>query len=182
MKRLRHPPSVARRMGQAASPPSDGGLGGILGGLRELAEGLQRLSETGNSEAGSGTREIDIGGAKGRMVFGYSLRVGAQGPQGEAFGHVPEHPATAPAEPPVRQPIVDVFEEADAIVVIAELPGIGEHEATARVEAGALLIETPPPNRYRKRVALPGPVEAAGLTMACRNGILEVRLPRQAGA
>ena len=180
MTRPRHPPSVARRMGQAASPTGNGGLGGILGGLRELAEGLQRLSETGGIEAGGGEKEVDIGGRKGRMVFGYSVRVGEHGSKGEAFGHVPETPATA--EPPVRQPIVDVLEEPEAIIVIAELPGVGEHEATARVEAGALLIETPAPNRYRKRVALPGPVEAAGLTMACRNGILEVRLPRRAGA
>lgn len=164
-------------MGPATTPPGDTGLTGILGGLRELAERLQRLAGSDGSE-----REIDIGGRKGRMVFGYTVRVGEHGPQSEAFGHVPETPAKATAEPPVRQPIVDIFEETDAIVVIAELPGVGEHEATARVEAGALLIETPPPNRYRKRVALPGPVEAAGLTMACRNGILEVRLPRQAGA
>ena len=181
MRRLRHPPSVARRMG-SSTPPGDTGLTGILGGLRELAEGLQRLAETGGSEAAGGEREVDIGDRKGRMVFGYSLRVGEHGTRGEAFGHVPDGPAQATAEPPVRQPIVDVFEEAEAITVIAELPGVGEHEATARVEADALLIETPPPNRYRKRVALPGPVDAAGLTMACRNGILEVRLPRKPGA
>lgn len=181
MKRLRHPPSVARRMG-ASTPAGDTGLTGILGGLRELAEGLQRLAEKGGSDAAGGEKEVDIGGRKGRMVFGYSVRVGEHGPQSEAFGHVPDATAKATAEAPVRQPIVDIFEEAEAIVVIAELPGVGEHEATARVEGSDLLIETPAPNRYRKRVALPGPVDAAGLSMACRNGILEVRLPRRAGA
>ena len=104
------------------------------------------------------------------MVFGYSIRT-ADG-RAEAFGHVPEAAA--------RQPIVDVIEEADAILVIAEMPGVAAEDVTARIEDGALLLQTPGPAAWRTRVALPGPVSAAGMTLAARNGIVEIRLPRSA--
>ena len=145
------------------APRRDGGIGGLLDGLRQIAEGLQSFSEQGE-------KRLDIGGRDGRMVFGYSIRT-ADG-RAEAFGHVPE---TA-----MRQPIVDVIEEADAILVIAEMPGVAAEDVTARVEDGALLVETPGPAAWRKRVALPGPVLAAGMTVAARNGIVEIRLPRAA--
>ncbi len=145
------------------APRRDGGIAGLLDGLRQIAEGLQSCSEQGE-------KRLDIGGRDGRMVFGYSIRT-ADG-RAEAFGHVPETAA--------RQPIVDVIEEADAILVIAEMPGVAAEDVTARVEDGALLLQTPGPAAWRKRVALPGPVAAAGMTVAARNGIVEIRLPRAA--
>ena len=145
------------------APRRNGGIAGLLDGLREIAEGLQNFSEQGE-------KRLDIGGRDGRMVFGYSIRT-ADG-RAEAFGHVPETAA--------RQPIVDVIEEADAILVIAEMPGVAAEDVTARVEDGALLLETPGPAAWRKRVALPGPVLPAGMTVAARNGIVEIRLLRAA--
>jgi HSP20 family molecular chaperone IbpA len=53
---------------------------------------------------------------------------------------------------------------------------------TARVAENALLIDSAAPHAYRKRVALPAAVDAARMTVSCRNGILEVRLPRAEGA
>jgi len=144
-------------------PRREPGIAGLLDGLRQIAEGLQGFSEQGE-------KRLDIGGREGRMVFGYSIRT-ADG-RAEAFGHVPEAAA--------RQPIVDVIEEADAILVIAEMPGVAAEDVTARIEDGALLLETPGPAAWRKRVALPGPVVAAGMTLAARNGIVEIRLPRSA--
>ncbi len=140
-------------------------IGGLLDGLRRLAEGLEQFSQQGE-------QKLDIGGREGRMVFGYSVRT-ADG-KAEAFGHVP----TRAAETPARQPIVDVIEEADAILVIAEMPGVALADITAEVEAGALVLDCTGATRWHKRIALPGPVRPESLTLAARNGIVEIRLAR----
>jgi len=167
MKPPRHPPSVARRMAGAAIPtPAGSGFGGLFEGLQKLAEAMQSLSHQGESSLGT----------DGKVVFGYSIRTAAGETHAEPFGHVPPTQPTT-AEVPPRQPIVDVFEDADAIRVIAEMPGVGAGDLRARVEDGALVLKDNN-KRWHKRVVLPGPVDAAGLTLAARHGIVEVRLPR----
>lgn len=165
------PPSIARAMSGRAAPPAGDKQGaeaitGLIGGLGRLLQGL----ESAVREASAGATD-----AEKRLVLGYSLKVGPLGAaSAEPFGDI------APA---AREPIVDIHEEADAILVVAELPGVEAECVVARVEPdGTLLIESARPRAYRKRLALPGPVDAAGLSLTCRNGILEVRLPRAAGA
>lgn len=169
----RRPVSLSRRLSErsrepAATMPPTGSVGGLLGGLGQMLQGLQQaLEQAANSPDGDR-----------RVVVGYSLKVGPLGAEAQPFGDVAPTPA---ADPVARQPIVDVFEEPDAILVVAEVPGAAEGAVSARVEDDTLLIEVPPPRAYRKRIALPGPVDAAGLILTCRNGILEVRLPRRSG-
>jgi HSP20 family protein len=180
--RGRRPVSLSRRLAEAArtdAPRADAGmaLGGVFEGLRGLADGLGKLAEAAQQaqHAPGGTR-VEIGGQDGRMVFGYAVRTldGAV----QAFGHVPQPKQEGLRVPEARQPIVDVFEEADAILVVAEVPGLDPERLTLSVEDGALRIEGEGSVRYRHRVPLPGPVDAAAMTKACRNGILDVRLPR----
>ncbi|MGK7867656.1 Hsp20/alpha crystallin family protein [Falsiroseomonas sp. E2-1-a20] len=174
MRPPRRPPSVARRLADADRPPQAAtGLGGIFQGLQKLMETLQGLSQK-------------PAGEEGRVVFGYSIRTAGGETRAEAFGHVPpaappQASAAAPeAKPAAQQPIVDVFEEAEAIRVIAEMPGVGAADFAARVEDGALVLQAAD-GRWHKRVALPGAVDASGMTVAARHGIIEIRLPRAGG-
>jgi HSP20 family molecular chaperone IbpA len=178
--RPRRPASVARLLSERAraeAPSAAVSLDGLFGGLKEAVEALGRAAEAAQRQGGQG-------GAEGRVVFGYTLR-GLDG-AAQAFGHVPRGPAAASAAAPVvpeaRTPIVDVFEEAAAIVVVAEVPGLDPAALTLAVQDGALVIEGGGAQRYHHRVPLPGPVRAEALSHACRNGILEVRLPRAGGA
>ncbi|NKC34548.1 Hsp20/alpha crystallin family protein [Falsiroseomonas selenitidurans] len=169
--------SLSRAMSEQArqdAPPADpaGSLAGMLEGLKGLAEGLGRLAE-GAGQAGE----------EGRVVFGYSVRTLDGSVQ--AFGHVPDPKPGGTAEaavPEARQPLVDVFEEADAILVVAEVPGLEPAALTLALRDGALEITGAGRLRYHRRVALPCAVREAGMTHACRNGILEVRLPRAEAA
>jgi HSP20 family protein len=87
--------------------------------------------------------------------------------------------ATATA---ARQPIAEVFEEGDEIVVVAELPGADPARITCTVEGSTLSIEASGAQRYRKSLALPARVTREGLKTSFQNGILEVRLQRETGA
>jgi HSP20 family molecular chaperone IbpA len=134
-------------------------------------------------------QSLSFAGDKLRVVFGYTLRVGEDGVSADPFGDVPERRRqTAPgvsAEPPqpaIRQPIIDIFEEPDAIIVVAELPGADPAGIVCRVEAGSLLIEATGPRLYRKALPLPQVVQAGDLEHSFRNGILEVRIARLAAS
>jgi HSP20 family protein len=168
----RRPISVARMLSERArsEAPQQGAaesVSGLFEGLQKLVEGLQDAARQADA----------MPEGEKKLVFGYQLKVGPMGTSAQRFGDRPEavqEPATAAA----REPIVDVFEEASEIIVVAELPGVDESTIVLSIEQDALLVETPAPHAYRKRIPLPQAVDAAGLSRSCRNGILEVRLPR----
>ena len=191
--------------------PGDGGPGGSpIGGMVDALRGLiEQLSQAaGTPDAASraakddGAREFPSGSKGASAVFGYTLRMGLDGLSAERFGDVPERPAPQAAaapvqqppvrqppvrqppvrQPPVRQPIVEVFEEAGAIVVIAELPGADSQAIVCRVDGRELLIEAAGARRYRKQVELPAPVHPGEIRQRLQNGILEVRLTPMAPA
>lgn len=145
------------------------GLGGLFATLRSAMEQLGQTS-------GGGEKTIKLGGREGRMVFGYSVRVGLGG-AAEPFGNVAESGPAPDAEAP-RQPIIDVHSDVVDIVVIAELPGLGEADVTVKLDGRALLITAA---GWRKEVTLPEAVVPASLRRSCRNAILEIRLARLGG-
>jgi HSP20 family protein len=176
-------PGIARTLSDRARPSRDPqadidaaeaaaaqlGLGGLFGTLREAVERLGQAS-------GGGEKTIDVGGREGRMVFGYSVRMGLDG-AAEPFGNVADNGRAPDAAAP-RQPIIDVYADGADIVVVAELPGIGEADVSVALEDAALLIAAA---GWRKRVDLPAAVAPDSLRRSCRNGILEVRLARLRG-
>ena len=145
------------------------------------------------------TRTVTPGGGNARMVFGYTLRMGPDGIAAEPFGHVPPtyvpsahvppthvpsahvpsaNASASTAAPVALQPIVEVFEDGAAVIVVAELPGADPATIVCRPDGNRLLIEASGMRRYRKDLSLPAPVRAEGLQQSYRNGILEVRLVR----
>lgn len=194
-----HPPraafSVSRRLSERdrREPhfPGDGvpgasPIGGMVDALRSLIDQLAQAAGTPDEQPRaaeeSGARQFHIGSKGASAVFGYTLRMGLGGVSAERFGDVPEHagqtatPREAAAAAPARQPIVEVFEEPDAVVVIAELPGADPASLVCRVDGQALLIEAAGARRYRKRIELPILVRSDDVRQNFQNGILEVRL------
>ena len=168
-----------RKKETGQSPGLDVGVGGLFHGLSDLLGKLADLAEKG----GELRREGSFGGKseKGlKGVFGFTVKVGGLGRdqvQVEPFGNVrrTESGETTVAEE--REPVVDVFEEKDHVLVVAELPGVAESEVTTQLKGDVLLIAAEGKNRkYQKEVLLPRRFLPAGLSRSFRNGILEIRL------
>jgi HSP20 family molecular chaperone IbpA len=84
----------------------------------------------------------------------------------------------APREPKRTEPPVDVFDEGDYLRVVAELPGVEEHDIKAEAKGTALTISAERGNRkYSERVELPAPVTGE-LTTRYKHGVLELRLEK----
>ena len=163
----------------AGSSSSNLGLGGIfrsLGGFLDLISGL---AEEGGELKRSGELGDEKKGVK--AVYGFSVRVGGGGekPTIEPFGNVRHNGREAVVEQ-VREPMVDLFDEGDHVLVVAELPGVDAADIVYHVKDDVLTLEASHGKcKYRKEAPLPSPVSVEAATPAYRNGVLELRLPKK---
>lgn len=155
----------------------DFGLGGIFKGLGEFIELVSEMAEKGESEVTrTGEFKVKGLGERGRGVYGFTVRAGLGGvPTVERFGNI-RSTQEGPVVAEVREPLVDVFDEGESILVIVELPGVVEGEISVEVKDDIVSLETAGDRKYAKEVLLPSPVDAAAMKKAYKNGILELRL------
>lgn len=157
----------------------DLGFGGLFRGLGSFLDLLSEMVEAGESEVHrTGEFKVRGLGERARGVYGFSVRTGIGGiPRVESFGNI-RATEEGPMVAEVREPLVDVFDEGEAILVVAELPGVADEEIRIEVEGDILSLETTGERKYAKEVLLPAAVEAAPFHRAYKNGILELRLQK----
>ena len=150
-------------------------FGGLFKGLGNLIDLASKLSEEGTEKKGE-IRGLPKG-AKG--VYGFSVRTLAGKPIIETFGNIKET-TKGPVVEEVREPIVDVFDEEDHILVIAELPGVSESEIKIEVAGDILnLTASDRDRKYAKEILLPSKVKASSLKTSFKNGILDITLEKE---
>lgn len=157
----------------------DLGLGGLFKGLGDFLDVLSDVVESGEEQV-SRTGEFKVKGLgeKGRGVYGFSIHTGIGGiPRVERFGNIRTSKEGAEVAD-MREPLVDVFDEGEEIVIVAELPGVGEDEINIDVHDDVLSIETTGERKYFKEILLSAPVDAGSLRKAHKNGILELRMKK----
>ncbi len=157
----------------------DVGLGGILKGLGGLVEKLGELAETGRELSKTG--EIRGLGSDREIkgVYGFTVKVGLGGNEVkvEPFGNIKRDEASGRSVvQEVTEPAVDVFEEADHTLVVAEMPGIGAEDVRLEVKDDVLTIAAErAKKKYRKEVLLPGSFPREKMKVSCTNGVVEIR-------
>lgn len=168
-------------------------VGGIFRGLGKLIDLAERVEEAG----GKIEKRGEIKGLTPRhprAVWGFTVSTLSKdrkpGFKIEPFGNI--HPVRKSSISngvketkkafeisEEREPIVDVFDEKDEILVIAELPGIDEKEIRLDLKEDILLLEASDKERkYKKEILLPAKVEMESKKMSFKNGILEVRFKK----
>lgn len=95
-------------------------------------------------------------------------------------------------------PAVDVFEDATGITLLADMPGVAKDQLELRIEGDALLIEggmrpLEPAGveaiyaevrvpRYRRSFTLSRELDTARIEANLKDGVLNLRIPKQAHA
>jgi HSP20 family molecular chaperone IbpA len=95
-------------------------------------------------------------------------------------------------------PPVDVFESADEILLVADVPGVRSDAVELRVESGSLVLvakRTPAPEGaspalvreideadFGATYRIPAGIDATGISAEAKNGTLVVHLPKAAAA
>jgi len=154
-----------------------GGLGGIFEGIGSFINALAKMQEKGEI---SETGEIKGLGGKVKGMYGFNIRTLADGTaKVEHVGHVVKKTPKGPVVEEVREPIVDVFDEDDHILVVAELPGIEESDIKIEVKGDILTLSAERgEKKYSKEILLHSKVDEKSLTSSYKNGILEIKLKR----
>jgi len=155
-----------------------GGVGGILGGLADLVEKLGELAEKGEELSRSG--EFQLGkDEKLKGVYGFSIKtaLGGEGIKVEPFGNIrrdEKSGRTVVVES--REPVVDIFEEKDHTLIVAEMPGVSAENIHLDVKDDLLTINAARGDKkYRKEVLLPRNFPREKMSISCNNGIIEIR-------
>lgn len=154
------------------------GLGGLFKGMGSLLDVLSRMVEEGGEEA-SRTGTVEAMGGKVQGVYGLSVRLGLDGkPVVERFGNIRET-ASGAVVAETREPVVDVLDEGDHILVIAEMPGVEEKDIRVRVNGDIVEIAAATGDRrYQREVLLPAAVAPEKVETSYRNGVLKVDLTK----
>jgi HSP20 family protein len=96
----------------------------------------------------------------------------------ETFGNIKKTPE-GPKVDEEREPITDIFDEKDEIVVISEMPGIEESDLKIDLKEDILEISAASKNRtYRKELLLSVKASNQNLSHKFKNGILEIRIKK----
>ena len=86
---------------------------------------------------------------------------------------------STPLVPETVEPVVDIFDERDCILVIAEVPGAEEDSIRVELENHTLKLQAGGRYRvYRGEVGLPADVKSSSLAWNLNNGVIELRLKR----
>jgi HSP20 family protein len=154
------------------------GLGGIFKGIEKLVDLAGKLEEKGGmSKEGEINLDHLRKGMKG--VYGFTINTAGGGsPKVETFGNIRKTPE-GPKVDEEREPITDMFDEENEIMVIAEMPGIEFEDIKIDLKEDILEIFAASKSRtYRKELLLPAKVTLQNLSHKFTNGILEIRIKK----
>ena len=109
-------------------------------------------------------------------LFGFSVGQLSTGePKVEPFGNI-RPTERGPAIVEVREPMVDLFEDEDHLLVVAELPGVAERDISYQVRGDVLHISSAGSRKYEKELSLPVAVDPSAIEATYNNGILQLKL------
>ncbi len=154
-------------------------FGGLFQGLGNVIDLMSRMEETGQDGV-SQEQEFTSPSGRVKAVYGLSVKRGLGGrPTVESFGNV-KKTAKGPVVEEEREPLVDVFDEEEQIVVIVELPGVEEEHIHTEVQEASITVSAVNGERkYYKEIALPKAVETSTVKSKYRNGVLEIRIGKK---
>lgn len=157
-----------------------GNVEGILRGLGDLVSRLGELAEKGEELKQSGVFDINTGGKDAKAVYGFSVKMGLGGDETtiEPFGNVRCDEQTGETTvQEVSEPLVDVLDENEYVLVLAEMPGVGDEDVTLDLAGDILTLHAERGSKkYHKEIVLPREFKTEAMERSCHNGVLEVKL------
>jgi len=155
------------------------GLGGLFKGIGSFFELLSKMAREGKEEATEWRMVKGVGNSL-TGVYGFSVRMGLEGmPVIQKFGNIDETDS-GPMVRDTREPLVDVLDRGDNLLVAVELPGVDEKDIKLGLESDTLeLAASTNSRKYHMSLQLRSTVDPHSLATSYRNGILELKLAKK---
>ena len=155
------------------------GLGGLFKGIEKLVDLAGKLKD--EEEEISKEGDIDLGHIKEGMkgVYGFTVKTMVGGkPSVETFGNIKKTPK-GPKVEEEREPLTDIFDEQDEVMIIVEMPGVESKDISLDLKEDILEISAVTTRRkYRKELLLPVKANSGDMEWKYNNGILEIRIKK----
>jgi HSP20 family protein len=160
-----------------------GAIEGIFRGFGELVEKLADLAQKGEQLSREGDMQWEDKEKDLKAVFGFSVKAGLGGKElkVEPFGNVSTAKASGRSKVhEVREPLTDLFDEEDHVLIVAEMPGIEVEDIKIEIRDDILtLVAQKGKKKYRKEVLLPGSFGEDKIEVSCKHGIVEIKCMKQ---
>lgn len=159
-------------------------LGELMSSPESLKERLEELRERLKQMGGEEVLS-DEDWISGRSVISGHIRtsgiLGDREYHMGTSGRPREARRPSPEPPEVVEPPVDIFDQADEVTIVADVPGAGLDDLDLKLEGTTFSLSTSTTARrhYRKELRLKGDLEPEGMQATCRNGVLEVRIRKR---
>jgi HSP20 family molecular chaperone IbpA len=84
-------------------------------------------------------------------------------------------------EAPAASPPIDVYENDQEFLLVADLPGVGQGAAEVTLEEDRLVVNaTGSIRKYRRELLVPPSVDGENISAGMKAGVLTVHLPKRA--
>ena len=121
-------------------------------------------------------------GLNSPIMYGFNINLNKDGkPTINSFGNIKTKPySDKPEVQKAREPLTEVDEEEDQIVVICEMPGVDRDDIELEATSDSLIISTKEKANihYYKKIKLTSAINSDVAKARYTNGILEVRLKK----
>jgi HSP20 family protein len=120
----------------------------------------------------------------GPFVWGWSINIGPDGkPEIREFGNIPKEATLR--EPgsllkgisETREPLTDVIETENEVIIVAETPGIEKDEI--KLDSTENELEIKAGDKFYKKIKLPSATIPEQAKASYKNGILEIKIPKK---
>jgi HSP20 family protein len=166
-------------------PGPSKGLGALVTRFGSLLEKLNELAEQGGAQSTSGSFEAGEGKNPLKGIFGLSVKLGVGDHEMkiEPFGNLRRDQESGESVvDEVREPLVDVFDESEQVLIVAEMPGVESRDIHVEIDDGTLTLSAERgEKRYRKTLSVPRGTRREAIGITGQNGIVELRVPKSSG-
>lgn len=109
------------------------------------------------------------------FVYGYSIRIGPDGkPMIKSFGNQPGR-----RDETIREPLTDVMEKDDDIVITMEVPGVEKEDIDVEVTERSVRVSAEGAQKYYKELNLPASVDTSSTKATYKNGVLSITVKKK---
>ncbi len=159
---------------------TESSAGGLFGGLSDLIERLTELAGKGEDVNKTSEFSTGINGKEMKGVYGFNVRFGIgndkkPGLKVEPFGNMKADKKKGVSVEEIREPMVDVIEEDDHFLILAEMPGVSAKDVKVEINDDILELSAESGERkFRKEILLSAGCEGKA-KVKCNNGVVEIR-------
>lgn len=143
-----------------------------LGSLLDMVDKFDVVEKKGTIESPEGIRGI----------YGFAVKTLAGKPIVETFGNKKRTDLESDQQEEIREPITDVFNEKNKLVIVLEMPGVTEEDILTTIEDNYVVIQAKSQSRkYFKKIKTEFDIDQNPLVRSYLNGIFKIEISLKDG-